>query len=41
MLHMKFENHGCSVSKIKSFEMNLNAMVDLNFARVDVNFQSL
>ena len=37
MLHVKFENHGCSGFR----EMDLNGRVDVNFARVDVNFQTV
>ena len=40
MLHVKFENHGCSDFREKVILMDLNARVDANFARVDVNFQT-
>ena len=43
MQHMKFKIHGCSGEEDKSFEWTLNGLkcrVNVNFARVDVNFQT-
>ena len=36
MLHVKFENHGCSGFREQVIRMDLNARVDVNFARDDV-----
>ena len=36
---MKFENHGCSSFTEYVIRMDLDATVDINFKRVNLNFQ--
>ena len=41
MLHVKFENYGCSCFRECHLKMDLNTSTDVNFARVDINFQKV
>ena len=41
MLHVKFENHRGAVVSENVILMDLNARADVNFARIDVNFQTV